>query len=233
MAAWPAASWPEAAEEDKDELDAGRRARQAKREELRLRQEGVAPAKPSGTAARTAARAAVPPAADDEPGAAVTAVASASAAAAPGAKGKRAAKPSAENGAVGASSNACERCGKSFQNPRGLRTHKNFCKDERAGGPRQPATAQPASTALVARLPASVALRSELAGRQPGDEISQEPDVLLLLATTTTYYYYYYLPLLLPEVVLLTTTTYHYYLPLLLTTTTTYCYYHSLLLTTS
>ena len=172
VAAWPAA-WTEAVDDEEDELDAGRRARQAKREEQRLRQTGVAHTKPSDTAARAAAPATTP----DEPGAAVTtmvaAVASSSPSAAPGTKGKRTTKPSAAEGVVGASSNVCERCGKSFQQVRGLRTHRNYCKDDPADGPRL-VTAQQASAALVVALPASLALTSKLALWRPDDEISEE-----------------------------------------------------------
>ena len=165
--------------QEEEELDAGRRARQAKRDEQRLRQNGVAHAKPSDTAARAAAPA--PATTPDEPGAAVTTVVaavarsspSAAPSAAPGTRGKRAAEPPAAKRVVGASSTTCETCGKCFQNDRGLRTHRNTCKGGGTDGPR-PSTAQQASTALVVALPASLALNSKLALWRPDDEISEE-----------------------------------------------------------
>jgi DNA repair exonuclease SbcCD nuclease subunit len=56
---------------------------------------------------------------------------------------------------------------------RGLRTHRNYCKDDPADGPRL-VTAQQASAALVVALPASLALTSKLALWRPDDEISEE-----------------------------------------------------------
>ena len=168
VAAWPAA-WTEAVDDEEDELDAGRRARQAKREEQRLRQKGVADAKPSDTAANPAATTTTP----DEPDAAVTTLV-----AAPGTKRKRTAKLPAATEGVDGSSFVCEICAKSFAKERGLRTHRNFCKDDGVDGPR-PGTAQQASTALVVALPAGLALTTsqlalDMASWRPDDEISED-----------------------------------------------------------